>query len=233
MLPKVRDWPYLPEGISPDERVLARGFYDRCVAYLDEQVGRLFDELSTRGLLENTVVVITSDHGELFGEHGFLQHKNSVYHDEIHVPLLVIDPRRVPAGLSIPAPVSLRDLAATVVDVAGVTGKSPFPGRSLARFWKPGTATEPASAEVVIADSVTKLGSHTHPTDESSLALYADDMVYIRDVRGREELYNIAEDPEEVHDLSGSASARDILERLRTTLQQQFDAKDAHQAPLH
>ena len=69
--------------------------YESSIAYLDEQIGRLFDELRSRGLLENTLVIVTSDHGEHFQERGFSGHGMSVYRREIHVPLLIFPPRSI------------------------------------------------------------------------------------------------------------------------------------------
>ena len=72
--------------------VSVRDGYDDCLAYLDAQIGLLFDELGRRGALDNTVVVITADHGEGFGEHGLSGHGVSLYRPELHVPLLVLSP---------------------------------------------------------------------------------------------------------------------------------------------
>src|SRR5262249_3096125 len=72
--------------------------YDGALAYIDTQLGSLFEELGHRGVLENTLVIITSDHGEEFGEHGLLDHGNSLYFPSIHVPLVVYFPGRVPQG---------------------------------------------------------------------------------------------------------------------------------------
>ncbi len=90
---------------SPADIKLARDRYDECIAYLDDQIGRLFGELDTKGLLANTVVVITADHGEHFGEHaGVFGHMYTLYGQEIRVPLLVIAPGRVPAGRAFSRP---------------------------------------------------------------------------------------------------------------------------------
>ncbi len=79
-------------------------------------------------------MIITSDHGEAFGDHGFFGHGYSVYLDEIGVPLVILSPD-APAGRVVDSPVSLRDLPATVVDQLGLSAGSPFPGRSLAAYW--------------------------------------------------------------------------------------------------
>ena len=73
--------------------LLARDCYHDCIAYLDEQLGRLLHELENEGLLENTDVIITSDHGEEFGEHSFFGHAYNTNLDAIGVPLVIVSPR--------------------------------------------------------------------------------------------------------------------------------------------
>ena len=72
--------------------LLARDCYDDCIAFLDEQLGRLLDQLQRGGLLDNTVVIITSDHGEAFGDHGHFGHGPGVYLEEVGVPLVILAP---------------------------------------------------------------------------------------------------------------------------------------------
>jgi arylsulfatase A-like enzyme len=93
--------------------------YDGGISYLDAELGRLFDDLAARGLLERTLVVITADHGEGFGEHDLIDHGVSVFQELIHVPLLV----RTPGGSiarRVATPVSTLDLFSTILEAAGV-----------------------------------------------------------------------------------------------------------------
>src|ERR1043166_8478683 len=71
---------------------LARDAYENCLHGLDRHVGELLKAIEDRGDLKNTIIVITSDHGEQFGEHGLIQHADSLYRPVLHVPLLVISP---------------------------------------------------------------------------------------------------------------------------------------------
>jgi arylsulfatase A-like enzyme len=145
------------------------------------------------------------------------------------VPLLVIAPGRVPSGQVASTPVSLRDLPATVVDLVGVRRESSFPGRSLARFWAAGATGDQSLADPVFAefeDAQLPANEKTNPW--RSLAV--GDMVYIRNAGGDEELYDIAADPGEAHNLAASADAGPALERLRGALDR-FLADQAHPAP--
>ena len=135
-----RDFEYLFNYVGETKRAvqrdlyMARDRYEDCIAYLDEQLDRLLGDLQGQGLLDNTVVIITSDHGEGFSEHGLIGHSFSTYLEEVGVPLVILSPG-APAGRLITSPVSLRDLPATVLDLLGLSAGSPFPGRSLASCW--------------------------------------------------------------------------------------------------
>jgi arylsulfatase A-like enzyme len=218
----IRSWSNgtLSAPMNQEEITLVRDCYDQCLTYLDDQIGRLFEGLEERGLLENTLVIITADHGEQFGEHGRTGHANSVYRQVLGVPLLVIDPRRVPSGRVVSTPVSLRDIPATIVDLVGLPGRSPFQGRSLARFWDPDTANDPASFDPVLASTV-DLDNRASGSGDYSVRV--DDMNYIRNADSGEELYNLAKDPAEDHNLIGSEDARPVVERLREIWKQKFE----------
>jgi arylsulfatase A-like enzyme len=112
----------------------ARALHDAALFSLDREIGRLLAELRSRGELERTVVVVTSDHGEEFGSHGLLGHGNSVYYSSIHVPLLVLYPGRVPSNLRFSTPVGTRNLAATLLDLARLPNAG-YEGSSLAWTW--------------------------------------------------------------------------------------------------
>ncbi|HET6681962.1 MAG TPA: sulfatase, partial [Gemmatimonadaceae bacterium] len=109
--------------------------YDGAIASIDAQLGRLFDELRRRGVLKRTLVIVTADHGEQFGEHGLVEHGNSLYGQVLRVPLILRLPGRVPAGVRIDAAVSTTDIGATIfdaIDAAKSPGAHPaFRGRSL------------------------------------------------------------------------------------------------------
>ena len=96
--------------------------YDNCLAYLDARLGELVDELERRGgVLEQTLVIVTADHGEELGEHALLfDHGESLYRAEIRVPLVIVPPAgrdQSPRPAVVDGkPVSLRDLAATVAE---------------------------------------------------------------------------------------------------------------------
>ena len=121
--------------LAPRYRALRADSYDNCIAHLDEGLGKLLDELAGRGVLDRTLVIVTSDHGEGLGEHGLFDHGESLYRTEIRVPLLIVPPAAPRTRGVVSQAVSLRDLPATIVELAGQGTGSPFPGRSLSRLW--------------------------------------------------------------------------------------------------
>lgn len=124
----------------------ARPAYEGAVAYSDAHMGRMFSELADMGQLDNTIVVVTSDHGELFGEHGLDHHSNSLYTQVLHVPLVIRFPERVPAGFRVSKPVTLRDVPATIASLVGLPATEvPIPGEPLDRFWDPSREFQGAS----------------------------------------------------------------------------------------
>ena len=193
--------------------------YDSSIAYLDEQLGRLFDELRERGLLENTLVIVTSDHGEHFLERGFAGHGMSLYRREIHVPLLIFPPSGAPDRRVVPEPVSLRDLPATIVDMLGLAQGSPFPGRSLSRFFFPGLGTPESRLDPVLSEVGHQTTIAPTPGVPASLgparALTTEKEVYIRNGNGGEELYDRLQDPGETQNQISAGNVPQSVERYR------------------
>jgi arylsulfatase A-like enzyme len=213
-----------PGALRPSDVRMARDCYDACIGYLDEQLGRLMGELEREGLLENTVVVITSDHGEAFGDHGLFGHTSSVYLDQVSVPLIVLAPG-APAGRVVPYPVSLRDVPSTVVDQLGFAVAAPFPGRSLAAYWRlapgqPSAETSPALSQVVHPAATRSRHEERPAQDAVEFSIVAEGRHYIRDGAGREQLFAVMADPAERSNRIGAGDDPDVLERLRRALRQ-------------
>jgi arylsulfatase A-like enzyme len=230
----IKNWSTMnKQQLSAQELAMARDAYDSCIAQVDEQVGRLFDRLADRGVLDTTWVILTADHGESFGEHaGIFCHGTSLYQTELHVPLLVLPPARGPSPRLVTERVSLRDIAATIVDLAGCPANSPFPGESLGRFWRDpagsptaGTAWDDASeralAEVVPNDLTDPDPSRVLKPQWPLAGLAEGEWSYIRregDVR--EELFRVREDAREQHNLADDPTVRPVLQRMRDALRQ-------------
>jgi len=195
----------------------ARNGYDGALAYLDNQMARLFDALAKRDLTRNTLVIVVSDHGEEFGEHGVYFHGNSLYRASIQVPLMVVLPGKVPAGQVVDHPVSLRDLAATIVSLTGAE-QSPFPGKSLERFWGAERGTQPSDSLLSELNFTARLPANTPISRGPMKSLILDGSRLIRNGDGVNELYDFESDTLEARNLAGDSSSAVTLVRLNEAL---------------
>ncbi len=194
--------PFTPAASNPG--------YDRAIAYIDRELGRLFGELNSRGLLDSTVVIVTSDHGEEFREHQIFGHGNTLYLPALRVPLILSYPARVPAGAVVHQAVSLRDLPATVLDLTGDTAGTGIPGRSLARHW---SAAGALAEDTLFAELNRGINSPPRfPVSRGDMkSVLVDGLHLILNGDGVIELYDTRADPWEQRDLAGeSAHANDV-----------------------
>ena len=204
-----------------DAFTLYHDSYDSCIAYLDRQVGLLHDEMERLGSLENTLVIVTSDHGEQIGEHGLVGHGTSVYRSEVHVPLLVIPPSGSTTARVVHEPVSVRDIPATVAEWVDLGQRNPFPGRSLTRFVGDETAQRSESSVVLceLQHNIAFPGTAERPGSFVPVrSLVSRDRVYIRRDDGHEELYDRLYDPLESVDLAKHPQSRPVIDRFRVEL---------------
>jgi arylsulfatase A-like enzyme len=224
----IRRWGDLDKiRVAPKDLPFAVDAYDDCIADLDEQLGKLLDKLWRQGVLDQTWLIIASDHGESFGEHaGVFCHGTSLYQTELHVPLLIVPPGGV-TGRVVKETVTLRDLAATIVEVLDLEAGSPFPGSSLARYWdgKPTTPpTTPASSDPALSEVLpglaTYVDDHGLPRKSWPLgALNDGDWSYIRrEGNVHEELFRVGRDAWEQRNLARDPDAQPVLERMRQAL---------------
>ncbi len=194
------------EHLTPAQVQAEQNAYDATLAYLDREMDRLLTTLEKQGTLSNTIVVITADHGEQFGEHGLFDHGNSLYRFATEVPLMILGPG-VPAGSSVDQPVSLRDLPATILEMAG-TGATTLPGQSLQRLWNTDRVTTPGP--VLSETSGPSPNRRFQSTVSGGFhAIWSADSV---------ELYDFANDPAETANLAHTPAGRLQIGQLRATL---------------
>ncbi len=120
-------------GITPEQAALMADHYDGGLAFLDAGLGRLLDGLSAAGVLENTVLVVVADHGEVFDEHEaeWFSHDPWLVDENVHVPLLLRLPGAAHAGLRVPDLVSQVDVLPTLLELSAVPAPGPLSGLSL------------------------------------------------------------------------------------------------------
>lgn len=127
------DWPPDIE-LPPGQMQQLVDAYDGSITYVDRQLAAFLNQLETRGVLKDTIVAITSDHGQEFGEHNFMFHGRGLYWELIHAPLIIYAPGRAPAGIRISIPVELQSLPSTLLNLAGFEHQQ-FPSAPLTTLW--------------------------------------------------------------------------------------------------
>lgn len=200
-------------GLAYDVRTL----YDLHVAWSDEHLGRTIADLRQRGLWDDCLFVLVSDHGEELGDHGGWLHCVSVYEELIRVPFMIKFPRGEYGGTRVPEPISLIDLAPTILDYLGAPDDAAgFRGKSLLPRLK-APATAPAATEpmaLAIRNSTPK-DDHLHNKRRglTNLAVRAGTWKGIWNVEMNTfELYDLASDPGEQRNVS--AEQPEVRERL-------------------
>jgi arylsulfatase A-like enzyme len=190
--------------------------YDGQLRHVDDQIGRLLAELRAAGLYDRTLIVLTSDHGEGFMEHGFISHSAAPYDELLRVPLLVKFPGGRFAGARVGEQVRLVDLFPTLLEAVGVTGRSTVDavdGCSLLPLVRGGASTaRPDQCSVAVAEIA-------EDGDSWTLAVRTGRFKLIRRQDRPHELYDLVEDPGERVDLAGEGRPEEAaLARLAETI---------------
>lgn len=201
------------QALRPSEHSHLLSQYDGGIAYTDAQIGKLIDWLKQRNLYENTLIAITSDHGEAFGEKGLVLHGNSVYQNLLHVALMIKYPKKAATGVVNDA-VSLIDVAPTILTSIGVPIDAKMQGRNLLA-----NATLPRRN--LFSESFPCPVPHPPECPGSgctSRALLAWPYKLVTSSSGKYEVYDISVDPNELHDLSAAneTMASDLGTALKT-----------------
>lgn len=201
-------------GRLPDERArLARAGYFAYLAYIDAQIGRFVEFLGRGGLLRDTFILFTSDHGEMLGDH-HLWRKTYAYDASARVPFIAVPPPRwdVPRNVESSELVGLEDIMPTLLDVAGVPVPDTVDGRSAAAFIRSETG---ASSR----DYYHHEHSPCYAKDCAYQCLVNQEWKYIwNPVNGQEQLFHRQEDPADCHDLSAKPAYGEILTGWREQL---------------
>jgi len=162
-------------------------------------------------ILDNTLLIITSDHGEEFGEHGLVGHELCIYDTLLHVPLIIRYPGLVEAGLRVEEQVQLTDLFPTILDIVGINwnGEEQLQGQSLVRDGQqPEHAFAIAEYELhyqalslLKGTGFAQLFTDVNKWARRLKTIRTEEYKYIWASDGRDELYNIREDPGELNNL--------------------------------
>ena len=182
-----------PEMVSTREREALRELYLNGLQRIDLQIGRLLD-----GLEEDTIVILTADHGEAFGEHGVYFHAPALYAENVHVPWLIRAPG-LPAGASSDSLVRHIDLAPTLLALAGVPSMDGVPGQNLLPYLNrsaPWPALEALSAIDLLAQDRRRIAIRRRPWTALASTRVSDGAVE------QAMLFDHLQDPAETYDLA-------------------------------
>ncbi len=203
--------------------------YDDCLLGMDAEIGKFMSGLEKTGMLANSWVVITSDHGEHFGDHDQFGHGSSLYNAMTHVPLILIPPlgsgepghdaSLALRGRRISMPVSHRDLPRTIAALLHASDANPFPGRSLACQW---TGVNPCPQQPVLSQlQDPQLRGESFRTENVIKidSLIDGDHILIETFNRPSQLFQLFNDDRQEQNLAGRPEHQSRLEQMRATLE--------------
>jgi arylsulfatase A-like enzyme len=191
-----------------EDILILKALYDGQLNYLDEKIGELLRFIDSQKGLEDTVLIVTSDHGDCLGEHDHIGHRMSLYEPLLHVPLVIRYPARFQPGMRVGQQISLIDLFPTILELAGAD-PSALNGTG---FHSLLSAPQQETRPFTIAEN-------TAPKSMDGLVarvLRTERYKYIWRSDGQHELYDLAADPGELENLMGSAP--DVAQELDVQL---------------
>lgn len=191
---------------------------------IDDNVGRLMAWLKDSGLDQNTIVIFTSDHGEMHGSHGYL-YKQKPYAESLHVPLIFRWPERLPAGIRKNTPFTPVDFLPTLCGLAGIEVPEETDGENLSRIlMTPGKEKDRA---VLTGNYVSDYNTFSTggPFPEWR-GVYTGDYTYVRWLSGEKELYDNASDPFQMNNLMDNSESSGQAEAFEETLKKLLKEAD-------
>jgi choline-sulfatase len=194
------------------------------VEFDDHLIGVLLKTLQQLGFLGKTLVIYTSDHGEMAGEHG-LWWKMSFYEGSVGVPLIFWMPRQIEMGTRVTAPVSLIDIAPTLTHMTGAPGIPKVTGDSLLGFLEgeQNTTDRGVFSELLVNP---RLWRHHGPSGGPARMLRKGRWKCVYYHKERVELYDMKRDPNEMSDLSIIPTYRDMLDKMIGEILNHWDPED-------
>ena len=208
---------WMPPGITDKDYVIAQ--YDGAIAYMDACLQTLFTALETRGILDDTIVVINGDHGETLYEHECWFDHHGTYDNVLHVPLIIRYPKKVPAGKRIEGFNQHKDLVPTILELADIESSIDFDGQSLTKLIS-GEASS-FDSEIYITEC-TWMRKHGWRTPEWKLIIALEPDFHFKP---EVELYNLIDDPLETKNLAETHP--DVVNYLKGRMEAHIKMREA------
>ena len=181
--------------LTDEEKCHLLSQYDGEIAYLDYHLGKLVERLKSLNVYDESMIIITADHGESFGEHNLMDHGRALYEELLHIPLIIKYPLSQNISGTCSSPVSLIDIMPSVLSTLDISLPSAMQGKVI---------TGVPADRTVFAEHyrdklwIEKFGERF---DRDLIAVYSGDFKYIWASNGKHELYNVSEDSQESHNL--------------------------------
>jgi arylsulfatase A-like enzyme len=226
-------WGYIAEKVemTDEDFEILRALYRAEIDYLEEKIGEAIDLLKTEGEWEDTLFIVTSDHGENIGDHGLMDHQYALYDTLLHVPLFVHGGPF--ENDQIDDLVQLVDLPLTILDMLDIEapearkqfqGTSFYPDADETREYVIAEYMSPQPSMDALEKRVGNLPEHVHKYDRSLRAIRTEQYKYIRGSDGSTELYDILADPDETNVLSDNHDC--VVSDLDTKLDEWLESFD-------
>lgn len=213
-------------SVTDDEWEAVKARYAGEIAYVDSLLGHLIDHLKNKGVYDDTMIIVTSDHGEHFGEHNRAYHQFSLYDELLHVPLVVKMPDSDFAGRDVSNVVSLTDIFSTITDIVSIQnissqGTSIYPPDTVDREYVFAEYGRPISA----IENLQKYAKNTvdqdllNSLDVSLQCVRSQDLKLIEDSKGRYQSFDLCSDPEEQVNLTENSEPPKSIQPLREAME--------------
>ncbi|TVY09458.1 sulfatase family protein [Paenibacillus cremeus] len=215
---------YIWDLLSPEAKKVIKAYYYGLISLQDKLIGNMLRFLDEQGLRDNTIVIFTSDHGDLMGDFG-LYFKRCFYNGSVKVPLMISWPGHIPAGTTSDELVGLEDLMPTLMSLIGEPLEQAVDGKDLS----PVLLEQKPVREYYVSQSETSGMKMSYMiTNKTWRYMYH---VY----GGVEELYNEVEDPQELHNLAHSTDSgvQDLKEQMRVELLKWIISNEDHNMLEH
>jgi len=219
LMRQIGDLPPLSKAtVTPEQTIHQR---QEMLLGVDDSVGRIVAAIDELGQLDNTIVVVTSDHGFWYGEHGLSNERRLSYEEALRIPMMIRYPDRVSAGLRPTQMVLSIDIAPTMLELAGVTPPDNLQGMSLAPILDGGNPEWRSSFLVeyysdTVFERIFKMGYKAVRTDRYKYIQYVD-------LAGMNELYDLSADPYELRNVINDSRYAETLTEMQAELERLLD----------
>jgi len=210
--------------IGPGQIDHLRSQYDGEIAYLDTEIGRLFSTLKVEGLFDNSIIILTSDHGEYLGEHQLFGHSVGLYEAVIKVPLIIKPQGSLVWKTQSDRPVQIIDILPTVLRLLNIDIPEGVQGTPLMQ-----EASHPIVSEHYVGPNYRN--TYDGHFFEELVSVVEGDLKYIHSGRKQSELFDLSDDPTEIRNIAGDGTGRSdllllLLEQWRETVEvKELDAE--------